>query len=111
MNNTITFEYGSNKYTLEFDRKSVRAMENAGFNITELATKPVNTYYELFVGAFRKHHRTIKSDKIDEIYDVLDDKENLHAKLIDMYCETVRSILGNAETDENEDNSNLISWE
>ena len=111
MNNTITFEYDSNKYTLEFDRKSVRVMENAGFNIKEYDAKPVNTCYELFAGAFRKHHRTIKSDKIDEIYNILADKENLHAKLIDMYCETVRSILGNAETDENEDNSNLISWE
>ena len=52
-----------NQYELEFNRKTVTAMENSGF-VPDL-DKPYTMVDSLFYGAFQMHHPRIDRDKVD----------------------------------------------
>lgn len=96
---TIRFEYEGKPYTLEFNRKTVKQMENAGFDPTELAHKPMTMLPQLFAGAFLKNHKYTKQDVIDKIFDHIADKEQLIGKLAEMYNEPLEALL-NADNGE-----------
>ena len=63
---TFTFTDG-NKYTLEFNREAVQALESRGFNLTKLAEAPANNIPRLFAGALRMHHSRLKPAMIDKM--------------------------------------------
>lgn len=97
---TITFE--KNNYELEFNRNAVRMMEGQGFNIDALTTQPVTMIPMLFYGAFSKNHTGIKRNLVDKIYDSLSNKQGLIAALVEMYAETVSTLMeGSPETEGN----------
>ncbi len=105
----ILFEYEGKDYTLEFTRKSIETMEKRGFVVNDIMTKPVSTLPTLFAGAFLAHHRFVKRDVIDKIFDSLTDKEELIGKLAEMYNEPIMAIMD--EPSENEGNVNWdASW-
>lgn len=93
----IRITFGGTEYTLEFTRKSVETMEKQGFIASEIVEKPVSTLPALFAGAFLAHHRYVRRDVIDRIFDNLTRKEELISKLSEMYNDTVMTLLGEPE--------------
>lgn len=102
---TFTFTDG-NKYTLEFNREAVQALESRGFNLTKLAEAPANNIPRLFAGALRMHHPRLKPAMVDKMLEYIGDKEKLLPRLIEMYNETVDSVM-----DDPEDESKKVTWE
>ena len=95
----IVITYLTNDYTLEFSRKTVSQMEKEGFVIGDLRSKPLTTYPELFAGAFKLHHRKMKENEINEIYNHLTDKEGFIEKLAEMYADTLNTLFDEPEGD------------
>lgn len=101
MAKTITLKDKDNKaYTLEFTRKSVKTMERQGFRIDEIDSKPMTVLPALFAGAFLVHHKFIKPEIIDELFDTTTRKDELIGVLADMYNETIMSLVEEPEDDE-----------
>ena len=106
MAKTISFDYKGTKYTLEYTRASVRALENQGFKLSDIEDKPMTTLPTLFAGAFYAHHRFLKQAVIDEIFDNIKDKMGLMTKLGEMYNEPLEALI-----DDPEDNEGNLNWE
>lgn len=106
MAKTIKLEYKGQEYTLEYTRKSIETMERQGFLINELGEKPMSTLPALFAGAFITHHRFLKRQLVDEIYNTIRDKDAFLQKLSEMYNEPLEALLGEPEEDEGN-----ASWE
>jgi hypothetical protein len=96
----ITFEFEGKEYVLEFTRKSIETMEKQGFIASEITEKPVSTLPALFAGAFLAHHRFVKRDVIDRIFDKLTNKQELIGKLAEMYNEPIEALIDEPEEDE-----------
>lgn len=102
----ISFIYDGKEYTLEYTRKSIEIMERQGFNVNDISEKPMTTLPALFAGAFLAHHKWVKKDVIDEIYNRLENKQDLLQKLTEMYNEPIEALF--EEPKESEGN---VSWE
>lgn len=102
----ISFMYDGKEYTLEYTRKSIEIMERQGFNVNDISEKPMTTLPALFAGAFLAHHKWVKKDVIDEIYNRLENKQDLLQKLTEMYNEPIEALF--EEPKESEGN---VSWE
>ena len=105
MAKTIIFEYNDREYTLEYTRRTVRAMEEEGFNVQEMASKPMTMLPALFAGAFKAHHKFVKQDVIDEIYRKMPNKEALVGKLAEMYNDPISTLL-----EDPEDSEGKVDW-
>lgn len=93
MSKTITFEHGGTEYTLEYTRRTVTEMEKKGFVISAVSEKPMSTLPELFAGAFLAHHRGIKRETVDKIFEDIPDKEEFVGKLAEMYVEPLEALM------------------
>ena len=97
----INLTYNKKDYILEYNRQSVKTMENQGFVLEELTKKPANMIPLLFAGAFIKNHSGkggVSRKVVDEIFDGIDDKTALMEALMEMYAETLNSLTdGNGE--------------
>ena len=100
MAKTITLKWNDAEYVLEFTRESVERLEDSGFNIADVKTKPVSTLPTLFKGAFLAHCSYLKDDVLDEIYKSIEDKVGFMEKLIEMYAEPVEALLHEPEPSE-----------
>lgn len=100
----INFTFEGKEYTLEFTKNTVRQMERRGFVADDVVTKPMTVIPDLFAGAFLSKHPQLKRDKIDKIYDAMNDKQLLIRALMDMYSETIDCLID--EVDE----GNGMSW-
>ena len=92
----INLTYDKNEYVLEYNRQSVKTMENQGFVLEELTAKPMTMIPLLFNGAFIKNHRGIKRNLMDEIFDGIGDKTALMEALMEMYTETLGTLTENS---------------
>ena len=101
MNKTIRFSYKDKDYTLEFTRDTVRQMERQGFVPGDIDTKPMTVIPDLFAGAFLKNHPTVKRSRIDEIYEALGGKQRLIRALIEMYNDTLETLIGDEDDEGN----------
>jgi len=109
MAKTLEFTYKGKDYVLEYTRKSVQEMEKRGFVAADADTKPMTVLPMMFEGAFLAHHRFEKKEVIDEIFSKMSDKENLIAKLAEMYNEPIMTLLD--EPNEKEGNVNwTVNW-
>ena len=105
----LKINYNDKEYTLEFTRKTVAQMEGNGFVAADVEIKPMTTLPLLFEGAFLAHHRWVKKDVIDEIFDHITNKEDLIGKLAEMYAEPILSLVEDPE--ESEGNASwTTSW-
>lgn len=95
----IMLTYKGVDYTLEFNRRIVRRMEEGGFKID--TDKPATMITELFKGAFQMHHRRISPDLAEEIWDAQRDKDGLLTTLVTMYTEPIAALMD--EDSEGED--------
>lgn len=107
MNKKIEFNYDGVDYILEYNRDAVIYIEDRGFNISEMKTKPITMINILWQGAFYKNHRKEKLDKIQEIYDSIKNKSDLNAALTEMFYETYAVLIGDSE---GEDDSKKVIW-
>lgn len=106
MAKTVNIRYDGVDYTLEYTRKSVETMEKQGFVVSDVATKPVSTLPVLFAGAFLAHHRFVKKEIVDAIFDKIPNKSEFLQKLSEMYSEPIEALM--EEPEESEGN---VSWE
>ena len=105
----IKFNYKNKDYTLEITRRSATVIERNGFVLEEVSTKP-NVMIPLLVqGAFLKYHQNLKPSKIEEIFENIANKNALVQALLEMYAETVNTLTGGDE-DEEETKGN-VTWE
>lgn len=96
----ITFTYDGKDYILEYTRRTVKQMEDEGFNVTSVDTKPLSVLPDLFAGAFKAHHRFLKRDVIDEIFKNMPNKEKLISTLSEMYYEPIATLMEEPEATE-----------
>ena len=89
----ITISYDKKEYALEYSRQSVRTMEAQGFVLDDISTKPMMMIPMLFQGAFIKNHRGIKRTLMDEIYEEINDKTGLISALMELYTETLSTLM------------------
>lgn len=101
MAKTITITYENRDYTLEYTRDTVRVMEASGFIADELFVKPMLRLPELFFGAFAAHHRGLKKNVTDKIWESLPKRDELVVALVDMYRDTVNTLT--AQKDEGDE--------
>lgn len=88
------FEYEGTEYYLEFDRRTVEIAEEAlGLTIADVRAQKITTFFKLFHAALLKHHPKIKPSTVEKLYELQDDKVGLHQDLLEMYGETVNTLL------------------
>lgn len=100
MSKQLTFTFEGKEFILEFTRRSVETMERSGFVASEVRDKPMSTLPALFAGAFLAHHRFVKQDVIDRIYEKMTNKQELIGKLAEMYNEPINALVNDPEEDE-----------
>lgn len=101
----IKFEYEGKEYTLEFTRDTARTIERSGFDYRDIDSKQMDSICTLFAGAFLAHHRFVKPDVIDKIYDKMPNKRALLERLAMLY------MLPYEELMEEVDEKNAVKWE
>lgn len=105
MAKTIHLKFEGKDYDLEYNRDAVRVLESTGFVADELFTKPVTMLPMLFYGAFMAHHKGIKRKEVERIYDNLQGRSDLIGVLIEMYRDTVSSLMVDDTEDGEEGNA------
>lgn len=106
MNKYINITHDGETYKLEYNRDSIKRLENAGFKYEEFLDKPMNNVELVFTAAFIKNHPKVQQVTIDEIYNGCKDKSKLMATLNLMINDCYESLLG-----EPEDDSGNTTWE
>lgn len=96
----IVIAYKGNDYTLEFNRKTVRRMEESGFVVD--TNKPATMITDLFRGAFQMHHKRIDPNLVEEIWDAQKKKDELLSVLIQMYTEPIAALMDEEADGEDE---------
>ena len=95
------------KYTLEFNRDTVRFAESRGFVVGDIDKFPM-TIYDLFFYSFRMHHRNVAREKTDKIIDdgfggIAGIPIPMLDRLMELYNETFGTLY-----DENEENPRMV---
>ena len=102
----INLTHKDKDYTLEFSRQSVKTMEQQGFVLDELTSKPMTMLPMLFQGAFIMHHKgAVKRKEMDEIYKGIKDRSALMEALMEMYAETLSTLM-----DDDAEEAGNVSW-
>jgi hypothetical protein len=106
MAKTIHLKFEGKDYELEYNRDAVRVLESTGFVADDLFTKPVTMLPMLFYGAFMAHHKGIKRKEVERIYENLSGRSDLIGVLIEMYRDTVSSLM----VDDNDGAEGNATW-
>ena len=104
MNTKIKLTYEGQEYVLEFDRMTIKMLENIGFNYEQFMDKPMTNVELAFTGAFIKNHPKTKQDVIGAIYEACPDKGALIATLSTMINECYEALLSDGD-------SKKVTWE
>ena len=107
MEKELTFKYEGSTYTLSFNRKTVQQLTRQGFKPDMITEQPAIGIPMLFKGAFLVHHRMIKDDLTDKIWESLKNKSELIGKLMEMYVEPINELI--SEPDEEDEEKN-VDW-
>lgn len=106
----IVIDFKGNSYTLCFTRRTVELMERQEFNVTEIDKSPLTMFTRFFHYAFLAEHKNIRIDLTTEILDNLANKEELWKVLMQMYTDTVNSLLTTEEDSNNGDEEKKAQW-
>lgn len=101
----IKFTIGTKKYTLEYNRESIKEMEYGGLSVLSAESKPITFTLGAFRYAFIMHHPELSDEEIEGIYKNFKNKDELIKVLSEMIGETVESLM------EEPDEKNAIMWE
>jgi hypothetical protein len=107
---TIKDSVTDKTYTLEYNRRSIQALEAKGLIITDIEEKPATMLPLLIEGAFYMHHRGLQPNKIDAIYDNIPDKEGFIEALAEMYAEPLEALLDNPTGPKSKNATWTKSW-
>ena len=107
MNTKIKLTYDGQEYVLEFNRMTIKMLENAGFEYEKFMEKPMNNVELAFTAAFMKNHPKISQTTVEAIYDSCPNKDALIGTLSRMINECYESLLN----EPSEDNSGKVKWE
>lgn len=86
------------EYLLEFNRKTVAAMESSGFILNLDA--PNTMIDSLFYGAFQMHHKRIDREEVRKIWKDQRGKEKLLTALVKEYQKPLEDLMAEPEGDE-----------
>ena len=89
MSKKITFEYEKSKFTLEFNRRTVKEAEARGLVLEEIGSKPATMLTELVYSAFQMHHRGISRELTEQIYVSMEDKAGFVSALAQLYSDAI----------------------
>lgn len=106
MNTQIKLTHNGIDYVLEYNRYSIKVLEEAGFVYDEFLAKPTKNIELAFAALFIKNHPKTPQTTIDEIYASCKDKKGLIAAMNTMINESYDSLLA-----EPEDESGNVTWE
>lgn len=106
MSKQIRFKYEDTEYVLEYSRATAQQIEKAGFSLEKLKEQPNIQLPMLIQGAFLCHHRRIKDETLNTIINKLAAKEELIAKLVEMYADTTQTLFDEPNNDEGN-----LDWE
>lgn len=109
MAKTVTFTYKDKDYTLEFTRATIKELEREGFDagsLEEADKRPVESFEKLFEGAFKAHHRRIKKETINAIWNAMPNKMELLQTLAELYASPINAMFDEPD----EDSKNVIQW-
>ena len=91
------------EYTLEYSRKTVSKIEQAGLNINELESKSMTMIPLLFWGAFLMHHPGMTREQSDKI--LFDGLGGLHEeemkRLGELYAAPFQTLVASEDEAEN----------
>lgn len=96
----IKLNYKDKEYILEFSRNTAKAIEDRGFSLDQIGTAPIKMIPLLVHGAFMKNHSSLKTVKVDEIFNAQTQKSGLIQALMEMYADTVNTLFGDEEDEE-----------
>ena len=101
---------GKNTYELTFTRESAEATERNGFQIYEFSNgiNPVKNTKALFYGAFIARNKGIKRKVVDEMFQHIEEKEDLMGVLLEMFMDASKSLLA---TDTEDKTAKNATWE
>lgn len=89
-------------YTLEFNRESVKYAESKGFDLNDIAKKPLSTIPDLWYYAFRMHHKMLPREKADKMLDALGHiPTELITRLAELYAVPYEVFTDNGEQPKN----------
>lgn len=108
MEKELSFTYEGSKYTLSFNRKTVQQLTRQGFRTDMITEQPAIGIPMLWKGAFLVHHRMIRDDLTDKIWESVVNKQELLGKLMEMYVEPINALISDSE---NEDDEKKVNWE
>ena len=97
---SITIPYNDKEYTLTFTRRTVSMLEQEGFKVNDVENNLATYVPMLFEAAFRAKHPKVQQRVVDEIYDLISDKEGLFFKLVEIYSDVLDSLFEEPEEDE-----------
>jgi len=100
----IEFDYEGKHWVMEYNARTVKEVQSSGFKTEDISDKSLIMLPLLFRGAFLMHHRGTKVTLLDEIMEKLGNKEELYAKLLEMYNEPVEALI------EEPDASVKVEW-
>lgn len=103
MEKTLRFKIEGKEYTLAFTRETVIATENMGFNLMNIAEKPVASLTYLWRGAFLEHHDTLTIAEVDALLGKVKHRGLLDA-LLDLYNAPIIDLM------DEENEKNAIEW-
>ena len=107
MNTKINLTYKGEQYVLEYDRNSVKILENSCFVLNDFLQKPMLDVERVFAAAFIKNHKKTQQTTIDKIFAACPDKTTLIKTLGTMINETYDALL----SDEDENSEGNATWE
>lgn len=91
--NQIKFTVDGVDYTLEYTPRSVRKMEENGFDFSNMESHIVNVPYDLFRGAFISRHNYVPIEKRDELYEILKNTNIKGQSLLECLSEMLKDEL------------------
>lgn len=106
----IIFTFEGKDYTLEFTKRTVQQMESEGFVSQDIEKRPMTLLPALFAGAFKAHHKWVKQDLIDRIYESMPNKESLVAALAEMYNEPIMGLMNEPDPESEGNVAWVTSW-
>lgn len=106
-NKELSFTFEGSKYTLSFTRRTVQTLTRNGFKVDMISEQPAVGIPMLFRGAFMVHHRMIKEELTDRIWEKIPNKSEFIGKLVEMFVEPINVML--EDPDENDEKK--VEWE
>ena len=105
-NKKLSFEFEGTRYTLSFNKRTVRLLSQNGFKPDMISEQPAIGIPMLFKGAFLAENHWVKDDVKDRIYNSLVNKSELINKLLEMFLDPINALF-----DEPEDDAKKVTWE